>query len=272
MKYRYISDCHLHTKCSPDGQDTAGLLCEGASRMGMYAVAITDHCECNTYREEGYQQSVRDSYLQARNAASAYNSLHVYAGVELGQPTQNLNAARDVLSSMDFDFVLASVHNLPGEQDFYFMDFSLMPQRELEQLLNHYMEELMTTVRWGDFDSLAHLTYPWRYIEGRDKRRVPVEKFSEQTDCILRELIRKDEALELNTSGLRQELGDTMPQLPLLKRYRELGGRLVTIGSDAHRWMDIGSGIETGLSLLSQAGFRYFTVFSRRKPVFLPIE
>ena len=89
---------------------------------------------------------------------------------------------------------------------------------------------------------------------------------------MLKALIEKHKSLEVNTSGLRQKLGKTMPDSPILSRYFELGGKLITIGSDAHRWADVGGGVEQGLSMLQKIGFHHFTIYVHHEPVFLPIE
>ena len=76
----------------------------------------------------------------------------------------------------------------------------------------------------------------------------------------------------MNTSGLRQKIGRALPDLPLVRRYRELGGELVTLGSDAHCVEDLGKGIEAGMDLLREAGFRHFAVYEQHKPILLPLE
>ncbi len=270
MKYRYISDSHTHSDCSRDGDDPTMMMCESAARLGLYALTLTDHCECNTYVSEGYDRSIRQSYFEARKAAAVFhNRLHVYAGAEIGQPMQNLTAAQDAVESCEFDFVLASVHNVRNMADFFELDYSHI---EVNDALNRYFDEMLETIEWGRFDSLAHLTYPWRYIVGERNLTIDDSLFSKRIDQVLKLLIEKRKALEVNTSGLRQRLEKTMPDLPVLRRYRELGGKLVTIGSDAHRWADVGGGIEQGLRLLQQAGFHHFAVYIRREPKFLPIE
>lgn len=269
MKFRYISDSHMHSKNSPDAQDSVILMCESASRMGLYAVTITDHCECNLYWKDEYDKTVRTSYLQARNANHIYKDLHVYAGVELGQPAQALEAAEDVLNSMELDFVIGSVHNVPDREDFYFLQYT---EDFAKQVLDEYFDELMDTINWGKFDTLAHITYPWRYIMYRDGIQLPPKLYMERFDEVLKALIQKEKALEINTSDLRNGGAEAAPGLELLKRYKELGGNLITIGSDAHRWMDVGAGIEDALEMLSRAGFRYFSVYSGRQPRFLPVE
>lgn len=270
MNIQYLSDSHIHTDCSPDGADSAMMMCESAARLGFYAVTITDHCECNSYQTDGYDKSVRQSCYESRKAAAAFQGrLHVYSGVELGQPVQNPKAADDALSCFRYDFVLASLHNIKGKKDFYELDYS---EENIDSLLGGYFDELEEMIEWGRFDSLAHLTYPWRYIVGENGIPIQTSKYLDRIDGILKNLIRNQIALEVNTSGFRQKLGVSMPDYPVIRRYREMGGSLITLGSDAHRWADVGAGIEKGLELLRRAGFHHYTVFSGRKPQFLPVE
>ena len=270
MRYRYISDCHLHSGFSPDGGDSMAMLCERAAALGLHAVAITDHCECNEYDSAGYRESARASYLESKRACVQFQGrLQVYAGIELGQATQNLAAAQDILDACDFDFVLASLHNLAGRPDFWELDYR---DEDPQALLEQYFDQVQELVEWGNFDSLAHLTYPLRYMVGEHRLDFSIESLYGRIDTILRTLVMQDKALEVNTSGLRQKYGRTMPTLKVLRRFRELGGRFVTLGSDAHRWADVGAGIESGLSLLREAGFHTFTIFVKREPKQFPIE
>lgn len=269
MKFRYISDCHVHTDCSRDAADSAMMMCESAARLNFYILTITDHCECNVYLEEGYDKSVRQSYFEARKAAAAFRGrLRVRCGTELGQPMQNPNAAEDVLDSCNFDFTLASIHNISGKEDFFSLDYS---SEDVDDLLDRYFTEMEETINWGRFDSLAHLTYPWRYIEGENGIPINMDQWMPRIDQILRLLIQSGKALELNTSGFRQKIGKSLPDYPVIERYRELGGRLITLGSDSHRWADVGGGIERGLELLEKAGFHHFAVYANHQPEMLPI-
>ncbi len=270
MKFRYISDSHMHTDCSRDGANSAMMMCESAAKLGLHSVTITDHCECNAYVSEGYDKSIRQSYFETRKAAAAFNGrLAVYSGAEIGQPAQDFSAAEDALGSCGFDFVLASVHNVKGKEDFFSLDYS---KESIGDLLNRYFDEIMEIIEWGKFDSLAHLTYPWRYITGEHNIRINMDDWLGRIDCVLNALIKKDKTLELNTSGYRQKLGDAMPNMAVIQRYFDLGGKLITVGSDAHRWADVGAGVEKGLEMLKSVGFHHFTVYENHEPEFLPIS
>lgn len=269
MRYRYISDCHTHSDCSRDGVDPVMMMCERGASLGYYAMIITDHCECDTYRSEKYDRSIFQSFFEAHKAKAVFHDrLHVYAGVELGQPLHDLTAANDALQNCDFDFVLASCHCLPGMEDFYFLNYT---EENIYPLLEEYFSYLLHMVEWGKFDSLAHLTYPLRYMVGDAGLPVDMGRFQKKIDRILTGLVEQKKALEINTSGLRQAIGTTMPDIEVVSRFRELGGKYITIGSDAHRWADVGAGVEQGLAMASKAGFTHFAIYENRVPKLLPI-
>ncbi len=269
---RFISDSHTHSRNSFDGNDSVIMMCEKAFNLGLYSITITDHCECHDNYIKNFRDSICSSIKETSRARATYYSndsgLRVYTGIELGQPTQDQEAAKDALSLAEYDFVLGSLHNLRGEEDFYFLRYN---EENVPGLLNRYFDELLELAEEGDFDSLAHLTYPLRYVYGAgiDPH---IKNYSEKIDAVLLAVIKNHHALEINTSGLRQKIRKTLPNGHILRRYRELGGKFVTLGSDAHRWADIGSGIETGLELLQECGFTYFTVYEKREPQLLPIK
>lgn len=269
MKHRYASDCHNHSACSPDGREPVPAMLERAKALGLYAYTLTDHCECQKY-EVRYRPRVKMAWEEMEKADPM--GLRFYRGIEMGQPNQTLEAAQDALSGRDYDFIIGSIHNIRGFEDFYFLNYTAEPPDFVDRLLAAYWQELLEVIEWGNFDSLGHLTYPLRYIEGDHGIPVDLTKHREQIDEVFRALIRSDKALEINTSGLRQKIGRTLPDLPLLARYRDLGGKLVTLGSDAHCTADLGKGIDEGMEILKQAGFTEFAVYEKRRPILLPLE
>ena len=118
MKYRYISDCHVHSAASFDGSDSVVMLCENAVRLGLHAITITDHFECSG-QEDCSLDDIRRSLLETQKAAIHFEDrLQVYRGIELGEATQNIPLAEQILSEFAFDFVLGSLHNIAGMPDF----------------------------------------------------------------------------------------------------------------------------------------------------------
>ena len=138
-------------------------------------------------------------------------------------------------------------------------------------LLEEYYQELYEIARLNLFDSMAHITYPIRYMNGKHHLGVDLSRMDDLIDLTLRTLAQNGRALEINTSGLRGPIGETSPTLKYVKRFCELGGEYVTLGSDAHAAEDLGEGIQQAMELACQAGFSYFTFYKKRQPRLLQI-
>ena len=268
MGNRLLADCHVHSNHSRDAEHSVTDLCKQAVSMGIFSLTITDHCECNEYRTDGYDRTIRESIGEVKRLQNKVkDKLTLLCGMELGQPLQDLSAADDALSIEGLDFVLASVHNIKNREDYYFMKYQ---KDTVVSVLEEYFDEIIRVIDWGKFDSLAHLTYPLRYILKNSGIKVNLHQFSEQIDIILKRLIKKEKALEINTSGLRQGLGSVLPALEIVSRFKELGGKYITIGSDAHKTSDLAAGILEGFEIAHQAGFSHFTIYCNRKPMLFP--
>lgn len=270
MNHKYASDCHNHSNSSPDGQHEPQAMADRAKELGLYAYAMTDHCECNQFEEKYRDRTARA--WEEMERLSVPGGLIFLRGLELGQPTQNLDGAREALATYPYDFVIGSLHNLRDKEDFYYIDCKSMSQDEVAGLLYEYWDEVLEMISWGGFDSLGHLTYPLRYIQGEQGVQVDMERHYGKIDEIYKNLIEKNIALEVNTSGLYGTLGETMPSPGLLGRYYELGGRLLTFGSDAHCTENLGKGIDEAMEQAKAAGFKEFTIFRQHRPVMLPLE
>lgn len=272
MAFKNIIDLHIHTDSSFDGHHSAMFLCESAESAGLRALAFTDHIEIDRYREDRFDVTARDSYFHAANARSAFSGkLIVGIGVELGQPVYDAETAKELLSVFNYDLVIGSVHNLRGMKDFCDLDYET-EGADYEKLLDEYFDEEIALAKWNDFDTLGHLTYPLRYIVGEQKKDVDLKKYADKIDTVLRTVAENGKALEINTSGLRQPYGVTMPELDIVKRFRELGGEFVTVGSDAHYAKDLGAGIEEGMKIAKAAGFSCISLFKNRMATPVPIE
>ena len=101
---------------------------------------------------------------------------------------------------------------------------------------------------------------------------IELERYNEITDEIFKVLVANGKALEINTSGLRQPIGKTMPTENYVRRFKELGGEFLTLGSDAHFTQHVGAGIDEGYAIAERCGFEYVTYFENRKPVKVKIE
>lgn len=267
----YLIDYHIHTDCSPDAEDNAMIVCEYAVRAGMREIAVTDHYECNGWEggSEIYYDKMQALFTMKKAASVFANHLLLRCGVELGQPTQNRAAADKLLAGdTSYDFVLASLHNLKGRPDFYFLDYE---KEDIPALFTRYLTELEEIVDYGNFDCLGHLTYPLRYLAKAGKK-LDLAPFEEQIRHVLRRLVDAGKGLEINTSGLRGELGETMPGAEILRMYKQIGGEILTVGSDAHSCKAAGAGIEQAMALAEHIGFEYIATFSNRRVYMIPMN
>lgn len=271
-----ISDMHTHSACSFDAKNTVDEMCRAAIERGLYALAVTDHCEAPFIRfgancEFGcFDELIPKSYAEACEAREKYSGkLRVIRGLELGEPLHDPQQTERALSYADFDFILASVHALKNMQDFYYMNYSGV---DIDLLLCNYFDELAETAAFEHFDSLSHLTYPLRYIVERTGEKPDLSRYSDRIDTIFKILIQNKKALEINVSGLFKSLRTTLPDLELVRRFKELGGEYVTIGTDAHSADMVGVGIEQGIAVAKNAGFDHYAIYENRKPILIDIE
>lgn len=281
-------DCHTHSSFSPDAENTISEMCEKAIGLGLTAFAITDHCDCNFwYPAEHYYKStvgITDlmMYGSGKYATDSINEQIIYkdkysgklnllCGVELGQPLQNISCAEEIVSNSDLDFVIGSHHQNLGKDDFYYMKYDKMDLMQIDFLLNEYFQQMLDMCKWGKFDVLGHLTYPLRYICGDYGIDIDLKKYDPIINDIFKVLIENGKGIEINTSGLRQKYGKTFPEFNYIKKYHDMGGEIISIGSDAHCISDLGKGIDKGNILAAEAGFKYIAYFKNRKPVFVPI-
>lgn len=272
---KILCDCHTHSNNSFDADNSVKEMCQSAVNKNVKILAITDHLEVPEISLK--EKSIYgDMVKQIKKSTDDVNKckvkfaseLKLLKGVEIGEPMHNPLLTEVAMSIDNYDFVLASVHNLKDKQDFYFLQYD---ESNADPLLKEYFNELLDTALNADFDSLAHLTYPLRYITERTDIKVNIGDFSKIIDDIFKALISRNKALEINTSGLFKEIGSTLPGIDLVKRFKELGGKYITIGSDAHNTENVGKGIDNGIEIAKKCGFSHFTYFEGRMPKLVEI-
>ena len=256
--YINLFDSHVHSDNSPEGEDLTTALCSAAVDKGISGICITDACDMERFEEQSYGKRLMYSCFAARKARDVFaQQLIVTNGVEMCQPMADPERALEVIGKNRFDFVLGSLHKTRKYGDM-----------DLQDVFRSYYEELLEVVRWNGFDSLAHLGYPLRYLKPYN-RTVDLAAMDDVFAEIMKTLVANGRALELNTGGLRMEIEAFTPSNKYLKMYKDYGGEMITIGSDAVRGEHIGCDIQEGLELLKSVGFKYFTFYKERKPIML---
>lgn len=256
---------HFHSCCSFDAEYPLTQMCAAARAEGITELCLTDHCDVIDEKgrpDDSFDWAAEDRELQA--ARAAYPELQIRRGVELGEAILRPEAAERVLSEQGIDFVLGSMHSCPQGLDYYWIEYR--SEAHCRELIEEYLNCLLRLSRTDYFDSLAHLTYPLRYMRGRAGFPVDFHPFHDLVEEILKTLIQRGKALELNTSGYRNNSGEPLPPEYMLRAYRRLGGELITIGTDAHEPAHMADGLERGMELLQSCGFRYITLYKNRKP------
>lgn len=263
----FKSDYHFHTALSFDGKDDLLDVIKVAADKGMNDICVTNHYECGgEYPCTNQPISVmRDNYLKA--VAQNRTGVTVRFGVELGEPIHNRGMAEIALADGKFDFVIGSIHNVRGQKDFYDLDYRAT---DLDAVFKQYYDELDEMVEWGKFDVLGHINYFERYA-AKQGVTLDVKKYYPRLSDLFIKLIAKGKGIEVNTAGLFAPVGKPQADEEVLRLYKGLGGKIVTIGSDSHQKENIGRGNEQAQELLCRVGFEYVTVYEDRTPRFVRI-
>ncbi len=269
-----LMDLHTHTHHSPDAKNTVAERIAAAQTMGLQIMAITDHCEVNHYYPAAYYNETpcdeifhngkaTFEHSVAETVALQYDcrNLLLLCGTELGQIPQCPEIAQKLYEYPSIDIVIGSIHELPNLPDFYFIDYNAY---DIPALIQRYFDEVLALARTDCYDVLAHLTYALRYLP--DRQCYDVSPHLETIDEIFRILMQKDKALELNGSGLKAEHEYTDPDIFLLKRYFELGGRRLTLATDAHDTRYLGYRMNDMEQIVKSIGFTELTYFRKHKP------
>ncbi len=280
----YLADYHMHSKYSCDGKMEISTMCDLAIERGFSEIAITDHVDISSdlpydyYRDleatggDECQMDIVGLYKELAEKQEFYKGkLVLRAGAELGQPHVNPAAGEAFVNDYGsvLDFVLGSVHAMENDTDVYYMDYETM---NVAEMYDKYVESLIGLAKFGNFDVMGHLTYPLRWVYQFKRERLDLKPYEERFRTLFKLLIEEGRGIELNVSGLYREIKETMPPMSLIKLYKECGGEVITIGSDAHTEEHLGLYQKEGREMLQEAGFRYFTTFEKRKPIFLPFK
>ena len=248
-------DAHLHTDRSSDSDvpiDVYGALAEA---RGIAEIAITDHVDFDP-RWPNYRPDVAERERLVRAAAERWGprGVAIRFGLEVSYESGREAEIRDHIAAAPYDFVIGSVHVGPDSPFDESRVDAWAAGKPFEELVAPYFAEVLAAARSGLFDTLGHLDFVKRYVFDHAKPAA----FAERLDLyepILRALVDSGTGLEVNTSGLRQAPLETYPAEPVVARYRELGGRRVSAGSDAHRADWFAAGLAEGYRIVAEAGF-----------------
>lgn len=265
------ADSHLHSSFSGDSDTPMEeMVLQGISQK-LDTLCFTEHNDFDypdspDLRGEVFLLNV-DSYLYdlARLKEKYAGKIRLLFGVELGLQPQVMRQNAIFAKSHEFDFIIGSTHISHG-RDPYYPDF--FEGRDDEEAYMEYFESVLENIKkFSNFDVCGHLDYVVRYGRAKDTG-YSRQKYGDILDAILRELLDKGKGIELNTGGIKSGMQDFHPCADILRRYRELGGEIVTVGSDSHDAREIAAHFDRAAEVLKACGFEYYCVFEKRSPEF----
>lgn len=265
----YLANCHLHSRVSPDAQDSMTELAEAAIAAGLDELCFTDHVEpiywgTNRVKDFFDWDALTREFEEARNAVGDQITLHL--GIELGDACWDFPSTEKLLANAPpLDFIIGSVHMLSRRYqglDLYYFD----PQTEQEAYagIEDYLDRVRAMAEWGKFDVLGHLTLPLRYLNENKGFHLSMERYQDEIAGIFDLLNRKGIGIELNTNR-----GHTpLPDAAWLRLYLDtVSEPIITLGTDAHSAEFVGRAVRERQALLRECGFSRFCTFEKRRPI-----
>jgi histidinol-phosphatase (PHP family) len=258
----YKQDYHIHTRFSVDSEANMEAACQAAIARGISEIAFADHLDFGPDDSSGYFRATE--YLAAIERCRAQHDgrLVVLAGVEVGEPHLFAAEASAVVAQGEFDIVLGSAHYADDMRAAWLEGFFEQP---LRQAYESYFRQVVDLSAEGDFDVLGHLDLVKRDALKFGKPYDGPEPYADMIRTALRSLMERGKGIELNTSPLRHGQPEPCPSSRILRWYRELGGEILTLGSDAHSPTAVGADLDLALEIAKAAGFQHLARFRRRR-------
>lgn len=268
-----LYDFHLHSSFSTDSDAPLQEMIEEAQRQELSGVCVTEHLDRDFVPEPGLFEADPGKVLQEIHRLQRLygERIEILFGMELGLQEHLGPYYENLAAAYPFDFLIASQHLVEGKDPY---EKNAWTGRTVSSLLLSYYEEMYENLKkMTAWDTLAHLDYIIRYVpEGTPEgEKEEWDKINELLPEILRLLIMQGKCLEINTAGLRTSIKRTNPSRELISLYRDLGGRKLTIGSDAHDPAWVGYGFEKARKMLKELGFSAYSIFRGRKETELPL-
>ncbi len=271
-----LYDNHNHSQFSFDGwRTTLETSARAALEKGLKGICFTDHCDFAT-PEMGFEDPLKEVFdIEAQQkeidrVRGLLPQLKILKGIEVGVNRGCREQLADHLGKYQFDQIIASVHYIDGDDPFkggYYIG------KTWKEAYSYYLELLYTEMRWlGDrFDIMGHFDYVVRYGP-YPETSITYRDFSDWLDPMLRFLAENGKALEINTKTY-QDFKGRVPVLDpdVLKRYRELGGEIISLGSDSHKKDHVAFNFDCHIEYIKSLGFRYTAHYENRKLIMTKI-
>lgn len=268
-----LADSHMHTKVfSSDAAQTIEEVIEASKALGISNISITEHYDMDyPHKDEIFTFDLNEYgkiFPEWKELSASKGGPSLHMGIEIGwQPHLN-DRINETTATLPFDSIILSNHLFRGEEIFYSIETSLIPRADRNKEYISSLARMCTEL--DDYDILAHYDYINRYIDDKESA-VFYKDCPDQFDELFDVLIRKDKALEVNTSSIDKQISKgssfVMPDPDIIKRYIAMGGKLITLGSDAHKSDRIGLHFIETAKYLKSLGVSEVFYYENRHPV-----
>lgn len=254
-----IFDSHVHTEFSTDSELKLEEALKAAKELNL-GIISTDHIDLNYPGKNKFVFDIDDYF----NKYHKYRGSNYLIGVEIGMTEEYSDENRKINQSYDFDYVIGSIHFVDGI-DIY--EKSFYEDRKKSDAYRRYFETMINCIKIHEYvDSLAHIDYICRYATYKDSE-IYYNEYDELIDEILKFIIDREIAFEINTRRLDKDY-IIKNLIPIYKRYKDMGGSLVTIGSDAHYGENIGINMKEAFSIAEECNLKP-VYYKNRKPEYI---
>lgn len=265
-----IKDVHVHTNLSHDGKSTISEYINKALEKGVDEITLTEHYDIYDGIKSDLKTIDVDNYYNEYLKYKDNGLVKLNFGIEIGLQPDISDTVKNMVKSYPFDFIIGSSH-ITCKKDMS-KDLSFFDGLTRHEAYMKYFKEVLENIKIynDEFDVYGHIDYVVRY-GGYSEKEINYDEFKDILDEILNLLISKGKGIEINTSGLRYNLPFMHPNKDIIKRYKELGGKIITIGSDAHFDKDLAADFDLAFDTLRECGFEEYTIFHKRNPEFIKI-
>lgn len=263
------ADMHTHSEFSHDSTSKIEDMMEAGAKKGINVMAVTDHFDTESYDDYDVHTPIKNAHEEIERLRATYSDgVELLKGVEIGEGFWFPNEDAKI-HTLDYDVIIGSVHLVKYKELTYAysrIDFSQLSEQVVGEYFDAYLDDMLTMLDTVDFDILAHLTCPTRYIKDKYDRQLDLKTYEEKITKILEKVIRSGRALEINTLSY-----PTAEKLAsdewIFRKYYDMGGYMITLGSDAHTPERVGADFDMALGFIRKIGFTHLYYFKNRRPI-----
>ena len=273
---KITADYHVHSNFSGDSQSSMDEMIQKAISLGLTHICFTDHMDYDYPKQylgsaRSFEFNVDKYFKHIEKMQEKYKEIKVLAGIELGVRPYLADKLNNLVEGYPFDFVIASSH-LVEDFDPYFPDYWEYYNNDPNLGIMKYFDSIIENIQvFHNFDTYGHLDYIIRYVPNKSFTYDP-KLYWEQIERLLLTLVELNKGIEVNTAGLKYGLPFAHPKVEILKKFIELGGSYITIGSDGHKPEHLAFDFNKEADILKNMGIQQYAIFEKRKPFFVQID